>query len=145
MKKIIVLLLSLILAFSASSVNHTKGRDQKQDDKPFEKVDVMPRFTGGDAAMQKYIQDNLKYPAEAVKKGISGRVSLKFVVSATGEIKEVKVIRGIEPAMDAEAKRVVEAMPKWVPGQNKGKNVAVNFVLPIYFKLNKSTKSTNVK
>lgn len=90
--------------------------------------------------MQKYIQNNLKYPVKAQEAGVQGRVALRFIVSATGEIEDVGVMRGISPECDAEAVRVIKAMPKWNPGKQNGKDVAVYFNLPIQFKLQGESK-----
>ncbi|WP_108823400.1 energy transducer TonB [Dysgonomonas sp. Marseille-P4361] len=104
-------------------------------EKPFTIVEQMPAFPGGEEAMHKFISDNLKYPVVAQESGISGRVTLRFVVTKTGEISEVTVVRGIDPSCDREALRVVKSMPKWVPGKQNGENVPVYFTLPIVFRL----------
>jgi len=111
--------------------------DIPQDGKPFAVVDVMPTYPGGESAMQKYVADNLKYPVSAQKAGIQGRVTIRYVVGETGEISDVAVIRGIDPDCDAEAVRVVKAMPNWSPGKMKGKAVPVYYTLPIVFRLKK--------
>ena len=85
--------------------------------------------------MQKYIASNLKYPVVAQESGIQGRVTVRFVVSKTGAIEDVNVIRGIDPSCDKEAVRVVKSMPKWIPGKQNGLNVPVYFTLPIVFRL----------
>lgn len=103
--------------------------------KPFVTVEEMPSFPGGESAMQKYVGDNLKYPKEAFEKGIQGRVTIRFVVSETGAITNAVVIRGIDPACDAEALRVINAMPNWIPGKQNGKDVPVYFTLPIVYRL----------
>lgn len=119
--------------------------DSFQDDKPMAVVDVMPSYPGGESAMQKYIGDNLKYPESAQKAGIQGRVNIRYVVGKTGEISDVTVIRGIDAACDAEAVRVVKAMPNWTPGKMKGKTVSVYYTLPIVFKLNKNKNVSSDK
>jgi protein TonB len=108
---------------------------QQDDQMIFEHVEIMPVFPGGDAALMKYIMDNLIYPKSAAEKGIQGRVVLRFVVKADGTIDDVQVKRSVDPACDEEAVRVVKAMPKWMPGKEKGKAVAVYYSLPINFKL----------
>ncbi|MDR2948673.1 MAG: energy transducer TonB [Dysgonomonas sp.] len=105
------------------------------EEKPFVTVEQMPTFPGGEMEMQKYIANNLKYPVVAQESGIQGRVTVRFVVSKTGAIENVTVIRGIDPSCDKEAIRVVKSMPKWVPGKQNGLNVPVYFTLPIVFRL----------
>jgi len=104
-------------------------------DKPFVTVEQMPQFPGGEADMQRFIGDNMKYPAPAIEIGIEGRVTIRFVVTETGAISDVQVLRGIHPSCDKEAVRVVTSMPKWIPGKQNGRNVPVYFTLPIVFKL----------
>lgn len=98
-------------------------------------VEDMPRFPGGEQAMMKYIGRNLVYPEAAQKKGIQGRVVIRFVVAEDGSIEDVSVVRGVSPDCDEEAIRVVEAMPDWTPGKQNGKVVPVYFTLPILFRL----------
>lgn len=105
------------------------------EEKPFVTVEQMPTFPGGETEMHKFINDNLKYPVVAQESGIQGRVTIRFVVTKTGTIEDVTVIRGIDPSCDKEAVRVVRAMPKWIPGKQNGLNVPVYFTLPIVFRL----------
>lgn len=105
------------------------------EEKPFVTVEQMPTFPGGEIEMQKFIRDNLRYPVVAQESGIQGRVTLRFVVSKTGAIENVTVVRGIDPSCDKEAVRVVKSMPKWIPGKQNGLNVPVYFNLPIQFRL----------
>ncbi len=101
----------------------------------FEVVEQNPMFPGGDAALMKYLQKNLKYPAQAQDNGIQGRVMVQFVVNKDGSIVEPKIIRPVDPSLDKEAIRVVSSMPKWTPGKQRGKNVRVRFTLPVTFRL----------
>lgn len=110
-------------------------QEEPVEEKPITIAEVMPKFPGGEEAMQKFINENLKYPVVAQESGISGRVTLRFVVTKTGEISDVQVVRGIDPSCDREALRVVKSMPRWLPGQQNGKNVPVYFTLPIVFRL----------
>jgi len=100
-------------------------------------VEVMPRFPGGEAAMMKYISENLKYPESAIKDQTEGRVIIRFVVTETGAVTDVEVMRNVSPDCDAEAARVVKEMPAWTPGKQDGKNVSVYYTLPIQYKLQK--------
>ena len=103
-------------------------------------VEKMPAYPGGETEMFKFIQENLKYPVEAQNKGLEGRVTLRFVVKKTGELSDVTLIRGVDPELDAEAIRVVRAMPKWIPGKYKGEDVDVYFTLPIVYRLKGDSK-----
>lgn len=105
------------------------------EEKPFVTVEQMPTFPGGEAEMQKFIGENLKYPVVAQENGIQGRVTIRFVVTKDGTISDVQVVRGIDASCDKEAVRVVKAMPKWIPGKQNGRNVPVYFTLPIVFRL----------
>jgi protein TonB len=109
---------------------------QQDDQMIFERVESMPVFPGGDAALMKYLSDNVTYPELAAEKGIQGRVVLKFVVKADGTIGDVLLVKSLDPVCDKEAVRVIKKMPKWTPGKEKGKAVAVYYSLPILFKLN---------
>ena len=115
------------------------------NDSIYQMVEVMPEFPGGTAKMMDYLSKNIKYPEEAKEKGISGRVFLSFVIEKDGAVSNVKVAKGIGKECDDEALRVVKAMPKWKPGLMKGKPVRVNYMLPIFFKLDESEKYAPVK
>jgi len=111
--------------------------------KPFMTVEQMPSFQGGESAMQEFIANNLKYPVKAFEEGVQGRVTIRFIVGADGSINDVKVIRGISPEADAEAARVIKAMPNWVPGKQNGIEVPVYFTLPIVYRLKKDEPKEN--
>lgn len=116
----------------------TENNEQKaenESEKIYEIVEQMPSFPGGDAEMMKFIADNLEYPENAQKKGIEGRVVVRFTVSATGEVQDAKILRSLDEECDKESIRVVKSMPKWTPGKQGGKEVAVYFTLPILFRL----------
>ena len=83
----------------------------------------------------KFINDNIRYPIPAQEAGIQGRVVIRFVVSKTGEIRDVTVLRSVESSLDKEAVRVIKLMPKWIPGKQNGNSVAVYFTVPVVFKL----------
>ncbi len=100
--------------------------------KVFDFVEQMPSYPGGDKEMQKFILENLVYPAD---KDIEGKVFLKFIIDENGEIQDITVLRSLDPEFDAEAIRLVKSMPKWNPGKQNGEFVAVKFALPIAFKL----------
>ena len=106
-----------------------------EEEKPYTMVEQMPQYPGGPAELLKYIAKNLRYPTIAQENGIQGRVILRFVVSATGEVKDITVLRSLDPYCDKEAIRVVSTLPKWIPGKQNGRNVPVYYTLPIQFKL----------
>lgn len=97
-------------------------------------VDRQPEFRGGASEMYKWLGKNIKYPAEAKKEGIRGKVIVDFVITKTGETDEVCVVRSLHPALDQEAMRVIKAMPAWIPAQKGGQQVNVKYSLPITFR-----------
>ena len=99
----------------------------------YDMVEQMPEFPGGMPAMIDFLQANLKYPEDAIKQNVGGRVLVMFVVEPDGSLSNVGVARKVFPSLDAEAIRVVKTMPKWKPGKEKGKPVRVNFTLPVVF------------
>ena len=108
--------------------------EQKSTDKvAFVVVEEMPSFPNGYTALSEWISSNMKYPAEAAKNNISGQVSVDFIVTWQGKIKDVKVNQPGDPLLDAEAVRVISNMPEWKPGKQGGKPVAVNMKIPINF------------
>ncbi|WP_373817516.1 TonB family protein [Porphyromonas loveana] len=100
---------------------------------------ILPSFPGGEAAMMKFLCENLVYPKEAQDKGISGRVIVTFVVEEDGSLSDVQVAKSASPILAAEAVRVVRSMPKWIPAEDKGKKIAVRASLPVSFKLQSKT------
>jgi TonB family protein len=98
-------------------------------------VEEMPEYPGGEMALRQYMATAVKYPDDAVKKGIQGKVYVTFVVSKDGTIADAKIARGVDPSLDAEALRVVNNLPKWKPGKQKGQSVNVSYTVPINFKL----------
>jgi len=102
---------------------------------PIRFVPQMPEFMGGEEERIKFIKDHLVYPSIAAEMGISGKVTLEFVVATDGSISKVKVLRGIGGGCDEEAIRVAKLMPRWKPGKQNGKPVPVIFVMPITFAL----------
>ncbi len=116
-------------------IKEGKVTEEDYDQLTFNVVEKMPEFEGGMDGMMSFLQKNIKYPAEAKEKGMEGRVLVQFVVEKDGSIVEPKVVKSVSPELDAEALRVVQMMPKWKPGQQRGKNVRVQFTLPVLFKL----------
>jgi len=105
-------------------------------------IDQMPEFPGGEKALLDYIARNLKYPIETQRKGIQGKIIVRFVVNKSGKVENAKVIRGLEENADAEGLRVINSLPDWIPGSQKGKKVSVYYVLPISYKLTGNSNSS---
>jgi protein TonB len=98
-------------------------------------VEKMPEFPGGETALLKWISDHVIYPTIAAENGIQGRVSCTFVVNADGSVTDVQVVRPIDPNLDKEAIRVLKQLPKFKPGEQRGKPVRVKFSVPVRFRL----------
>lgn len=111
----------------------TQAPEEKEE--PYTMVEQMPQYPGGVQELMKFISKNLRYPAIAQENGIQGRVILRFVVSASGKVEDVQVLRSLDPYCDKEAVRVVQSMPQWIPGKQNGRNVPVYYTLPVVFRL----------
>lgn len=107
----------------------------KEEEKPFDIVEQMPTFPGGDGKLMEWLSKNIKYPAVAEENGVQGRVIVRFVVGKDGSISNASVVRSVDPSLDKEALRVVKAMPRWIPGKQNGAAVPVWFTLPVTFQL----------
>ena len=101
----------------------------------FTVVEVMPEFPGGQGALLQFLAKSIKYPVIAQQNGIQGRVTCSFVVGKDGVIRNIEVIRGVDPLLALEATRVISMMPKWKPGMQKGKEVSVKYTVPVTFRL----------
>ena len=106
------------------------------ESKTYISVQEMPSFPGGEAALMQFVVDNIRYPTDALENGIEGTVILQFVVSATGDVNRIVILRKADPLLDAEAVRVVSLLPRWRPGKQDGNPVAVYFSLPVIFRIN---------
>lgn len=115
------------------------------DNAVFKIVEKMPEFPGGDAEIMKFLGQNVRYPVIAQENGIQGRVICQFVVNRDGSISDVKVVRGVDSSLDTEAMRVINAMPKWTPGMQRGKAVRVQFTLPVNFVLDGGGKKGELR
>ena len=122
-----------VLCLMTANAQKTVVSQSKQN--VYDVVEQMPEFPGGMPAMIEFLQTNLNYPKDAKKQKVGGRVLVMFVVETDGSMSNVRVAKKIFPSLDAEALRVVKAMPKWNPRKEKGKPVRVNFTLPIVFSL----------
>ena len=122
------------------TVNQVDWQKKASNSEPQEKVifqvvEEMPQFPGGMGEAMKFLAKNMKYPVAAQQAKIEGRVIVQFVVEKDGSVSDVKTVRGVSPELDAEAIRVVSMMPKWIPGKQRGKAVAVKYTMPIMFRL----------
>ena len=138
-------------AKAAISVADVKGNDEENgkdiadledhklivasEDEVFQVVEQAPEYPGGMAALMKWIGKEIKYPSIAQEMNIEGRVIVQFVIGRDGSVRDVQVLRTVDPTLDKEAVRVVKAMRKWIPGRQRGEPVSVRFTLPITFKL----------
>ena len=132
MKKILFILMLFFTMFTTVSAQSVQ---EKPQEKVYEVIEDMPNFPGGQGELMKYLRNNIKYPAEAQKKKIEGRVIVTFVVDKKGRVVNPMVERSVHPLLDAEALRVIKRMPKWKAGKVNGEPVNVKYRLPITFKL----------
>lgn len=130
MKTLIFLLFLPILLFAQN----------EEEPIVYDFVEVEPQFPGGTEAMTAFIVKHIEYPEQARKNREQGIVYISFVVSKTGELKQIRVRKGVSPLLDAEAVRVISTMPNWIPGEVEGEVVGVNYTLPIHFMLNSAKK-----
>ena len=108
-------------------------RTNEASDKVYNIVEQMPKFPGGEEALMKFINEHIKYPQSALKQGTQGTIMLRFVVTGTGDIGEVQILKGLDPDCDDEAKRVVKSLPKFNPGMQQGRPVSVWYTAPVRF------------
>ena len=133
-----LILLVIVIAPARASAQDKKGKttqtrkDTATDDKVYEVCEQMPIFEGGDAALLKYLRENLKYPDKTKDRGVQGRLVIGFIVEKDGSLTDVKVLRPVDIDLDAEVLRLVKGMPKWIPGRHNGQRVRVKYLLPIH-------------
>ncbi len=154
MNKLILMIFAWLLSVNMSAVNGNvtdsiqvvqqdsvaTAVPQASDDVIVDNPEKMAEFPGGQSALLNYLATNIKYPQQAHKKKIQGRVIVEFVVDKEGNVVECKAKRKVHPLLDAEAIRVVEAMPKWTPGTLNGEPVRVRYMIPVVFRLNNPAK-----
>ena len=133
MKKLLLMTLMAMLGFTTVSAQKTVVAQKNQQ--VFDVVEQMPEYPGGIQALLDYLMENVKYPEDAEKQKIEGRVIAVFVVETDGSISNVEVVKPVFPSLDAEAVRVLSGMPKWTPGKQSGKVVRVKYTVPINFQL----------
>ena len=117
------------------NIENVVVEEPEKEEEIFQVVENMPEFPGGMAELMKYLQKNIKYPTISQENGVQGRVIVQFVVNRDGSIVDPVVLRSVDPYLDKEALRVVSTMPKWKPGEQRGKPVRVKFTLPVQFRL----------
>ncbi len=122
------------IPFEATNVDESAPLDANTDE-VFKVVEVDPEFPGGEEALYKYLAENIKYPEKAKNNKVEGRVYITFVIEKDGTVSDAKVLRSVNEELDAEALRVINAMPKWKPGTQRGMPVRVQYNIPITFKL----------
>ena len=142
-----LLIVAMLLTMSATlSAQNSKSKHDRLPVKEEERrpevhtiVEYMPVFPGGEHALLAYVAQHLKYPEQAIRDSVQGVVQLRFVVLENGSIGKVQIIKSLESHCDAEAKRVVKSLPRFIPGKQQGKAVRVLYTLPIRFQLPEAT------
>ena len=137
---------ALLIASNISCTSSENKKDSAEatesravEGEVFQVVEEMPEFPGGMAECMKWLGQNIKYPAEAIEKGIQGRVIVQMIVERDGTITNANVVRGVDPLLDKEALRVVNLSPKWKPGMQRGQAVRVKYTLPVMFRLGEAS------
>ena len=130
----------IVITTDPSKANEKKPTAEKKEPVPFQHLGQQPTFNGGNAnEFSKWVAANMKYPEKCRQSKIQGRVTLQFVITETGEVTDVKVLRGVNEDLDNEALRVVSASPRWTPGKDKDGNIVpVSFTFPVLFQLSAS-------
>lgn len=109
-------------------------KEPEPEEEVFTVVETMPQFPGGEAALRKFLADNIRYPTLAQENGIQGKVVVEFIIGKDGGVYDIVISRSVENSLDKEALRVVDLMPKWIPGKKNGKTVKVKYFLPVMFR-----------
>jgi protein TonB len=131
MKKLI---LSVLFIFICGITQHGFAQSMSvEDNTVYTRVDKMPEFPGGQVALVKFLSKNIKYPEKFKKEKINGRVFVSFVIDTMGKVTQAKIEKSLNALCDAEALRVINKMPDWIPGEKNGEKVAVQFGLPVNF------------
>ena len=135
MNKKYILILSAIFAFTFVSLAEEKEVVEfPQDYLVFPgTTQISPQFPGGQQALFDFLRENTQYPAEAVENGEQGRVVVRFTIDKTGKVTDIEIIRSISLALDKETIRIIELMPDWIPGEQRGEKVPVKMTIPITF------------
>lgn len=120
---------------NVAPVVSAKEEEEEEEAQVFFIVEDMPEFPGGEMALRTYIANAIKYPVIAQENGIQGKVYVTFVVGKDGSVSNASIARGVDPSIDKEALRVINTLPKWKPGKQRGKPVNVSYTVPINFQL----------
>ena len=131
-------ILLVLIAFSSCAVKKKVAIQEpikETDEIPYVVVEEMPMFPGGDSTLLAYISQNTRYPETAKKNNIQGRVLLRFCVTAKGNVDRISILKGVDPAIDAEAIRVISSLPAFIPGKQGGRPVPVWYMAPVTFAL----------
>ena len=131
--------------FTVGSCGNDTDEDQLELETPIDTTSVMPTFPGGTEALMQYLKENVKYPPQAEREGIEGRVVCSFVVLEDGTVSDIEVAISVHPLLDNEVVRVLGLMPKWIPGKQKGMPMKVRYSLPVTFRLQKDSDSNKAK
>jgi len=123
-----------IICCVTPEINVEIEEEEQKQEQIFDVVEENPEFKGGMEELYKFLGKHLKYPKEAKENGIEGKVFVQFVVWKNGEIRDVKILKGVHEMLNKEAIRVIKMMPKWIPGKQRGKAVNSRFTLPVKFK-----------
>ena len=131
------------VAFEANRSEKEESEGTPDSNKAYDVVDEMPQFPGGPSALFEFISKNIQYPKEAEDANLQGRVIVSFVVEKDGSVSNAKVVRPIDPLLDAEALRVVNSMPKWIPGKQNGEAFRVKYTIPVTFRVEGGIKGAD--
>jgi protein TonB len=124
------------IKYTAPVAVQEEEEEEPEEQEIFQVVEQMPEYPdGGMAGLMKYLSGAIRYPAIAAENGVQGRVTVQFVVNRDGSIVDAQVLRGVDPYLDKEALRVINSMPKWKPGMQRGKPVRVRYTVPVNFRL----------
>jgi protein TonB len=129
----------LVVVLLSAGIWHVKAQENKSKDGVYTEVEVMPEYPGGENALMNDLTGSIKYPEEARKNGIQGKVFVSFVVDEQGKVTNAKIERGVETSLDQESLRVVNGLKTWKPGMEKGKAVKVAYTIPINYTLDGKT------
>jgi len=127
-----ITILSILLLVLSQNI---QAQSETITDSIYIKADEMPQFPGGEEALVRHISSNLSYPRIAIEAGVQGRVVARFVVGATGLVRDIEIMRSLHPECDKEVIRVINLIPQWIPGKMGNENVSVYFTLPVIFRL----------
>ena len=141
MKKSILVI--ALLCFGVIAPINSFAQETKSNDLVYTIVEEMTSYPGGNEAMTEFLTQNLQYPEKSKADGTEGKVFVTFVVDKNGNVTGTKILRGVSPEIDAEALRVVSSMPSWNPGRQSGEAVAVQYNLPLNFKLQSKEKKND--